>query len=224
MFTGLVESVGRIYRIKQLDGKRRFIIDTVNWAHGSMEGDSICCSGCCLTIAEAPDGPDGLLTFNAVEETLAKTTLGRLEEGDRINLERAVRADSRMGGHVVQGHVDGVGKITLHTKGGPDGTGEWRMRVEPPADLGRYLTPQGAVCIAGVSLTVADMDPRGAWFDVALIPATIAKTTLVDAEVGDPVNLEMDVMAKTIVHYLEHHAPHLSRHLAGEAGASSAGS
>lgn len=205
MFTGLVRAVGRVYRVRALGGKRRLVIDPAGWSHGAAEGDSVCVSGCCLTVAEAPDGPDGLLTYDVIEATLAATTLGGLEPGDRVNLEPALTPGDRLGGHVVQGHVDGVGVVTAYERGGPDGSGEWRLRVESPAGLAKYLTPKGSVCVEGVSLTVAGLEPGG-WFEVALIPATLAKTTLADLRVGGRVNLEMDAMAKTVVHYLEHHA------------------
>lgn len=207
MFTGLVQSVARVFRIKAVAGKRRLIIDPVNWAHGAAEGDSICVSGCCLTVAEPPDGGDGLLCFDVIEETLAKTTLGGLEAGDRVNLERSLRPIDLIGGHFVQGHVDGVGEVLAATRGGADGAGEWRVRVRPPAGLARYIVPKGSVSIEGVSLTVAGMDVGAGWFEVALIPVTLAKTTLADLEAGHRVNLEMDMLAKTIVHHLEHYAP-----------------
>jgi riboflavin synthase len=217
MFTGLVKTVGRVYRVKPIAGKRRLIIDTVNWHHAANQGDSVCVSGCCLTVAQDPGSDNGLLCFDVIEETLTKTSIGRLEAGDRVNLETALRPSDAIGGHFVQGHVDGTGDVLQALKGGPDGSGEWRLRIQPPAALSRFLTPQGSVCIEGVSLTLAALDPQAGWFEVALIPETLAKTTLADLEVGDTVNLEMDVLAKTIVHYLEHHLPGMQHAAAARA-------
>jgi len=143
VFTGLIQAVGRVFRIKAVDERRRLLIDPVNWRHGAGRGDSVSINGCCLTVADDPNGEDGLLAFDAVEETLAKSTLGRLEAGDRVNLETALRAGDPLGGHIVQGHVDGVGAVERALKGGPDGTGEWRLRVTPAPGLGRYLVPKG---------------------------------------------------------------------------------
>jgi riboflavin synthase len=213
VFTGLIQAVGRVFRIKAVDERRRLLIDPVNWRHGAGRGDSVSINGCCLTVADDPNGEDGLLAFDAVEETLAKSTLGRLEAGDRVNLETALRAGDPLGGHIVQGHVDGVGAVERALKGGPDGTGEWRLRVTPAPGLGRYLVPKGSVCIEGVSLTIADMEPAGGWFEVALIPETLAKTTLRDLDAGDAVNIEMDITSKTIVHYLENHAAEILRRI-----------
>lgn len=161
-----------------------------------------------MTLVDDPVGPGGGLRFVAVPETLEKTGLGGLLPGDRVNLEAAVSASTPMGGHVVQGHVDGVG-VVERVPGG-DG-GEWRVRVVPPAGLMRYMVPKGSVCLDGVSLTLAALDPGGGdgvggWIEVVLIPETLERTTLRGWRAGDVVNVEADVLSKTVVHHLEHYA------------------
>ncbi|MEM7622914.1 MAG: riboflavin synthase [Planctomycetota bacterium] len=205
MFTGLIQAVGSIFRLKPMGDTLRIAVDVVNWHHGAKRGESIAVSGVCLTVAEHPDGIDGMLTFDVIKETLDKTGLGSLEQGDRVNLEPALRASDRMGGHAVQGHVDGLGTLASVVT-----EGEWRIRVSAPADLAKFLVPKGSVCIDGVSLTIAALNAAEGWFEVALIPETLAKTTLGDLKVGDTVNLEMDVLSKTIVHYLETFLEHRS--------------
>jgi riboflavin synthase len=147
----------------------------------------------------APPASTGLWAFDVVPETLSKTSLGRLRAGAAVNLEHAATPTTLMGGHVVQGHVDGVGVVeSVVTEG------EYRVRVRPPAGLMEYMTPKGSICVEGVSLTLAAVEPRE-WFEVALIPVTLEKTTLGSLRAGDPVNLEADVFAKTIVHWLKHY-------------------
>ncbi len=136
------------------------------------------------------------MAFDAIPETLSKTTLGSLRVGDRVNLEHAAIASTLLGGHIVQGHIDGVGSVaTIKTDG------QWRVRVKPPRELIRYMTPKGSVSLDGVSLTLAAVGPT--WIEVALIPTTLDKTTLASWRVGSRVNIEADVMAKTIVTHLE---------------------
>ncbi|MEQ8769575.1 MAG: riboflavin synthase [Phycisphaerales bacterium] len=198
MFTGLVQAVGSVASIDPSPAGVRIRIDPGEWAHTPDVGESIAVSGCCLTLAE-PAGDT--LAFDAIPETLAKTTLGDLKPGDPVNLEHAMRADALVGGHFVQGHVDGVGEvIAVETEG------EWRVRVRPPAELMRFVAPKGSVTIAGVSLTVAALDAAAGWFEVALIPTTLELTTLDALAPGDRVNLEMDMIAKTVVHHLDHYA------------------
>jgi riboflavin synthase len=201
MFTGLVQAVGLVRAVQPTPAGLRLTVDAAPWPHRPQAGDSICVSGVCLTAIA--DAPDGVLAFDAVPETLAKTTLGRLTGGSRVNLEHAVTASTLMGGHVVQGHVDGVGRVdSVRIDDG------WRVRICPPHTLAKYLVPKGSVCVDGVSLTVAAVQtpaaPHAGWFEVALIPVTLERTTLAALKPGDEVNIEMDVMAKTIVHYLEH--------------------
>lgn len=197
MFTGLIQHVGRVAAIESpTPPSRRLSIDTAGWSHTPAVGDSIAINGCCLTVAEPPS--DGVLTFDAVAETLAKTSIGSLEPGSRVNLEHAMRAGDFFGGHFVQGHVDGVGTVACVQTGE-----DWRLRIAPPAELIRFATPKGSITIEGVSLTIAELDPDdrgGGWVEIALIPTTLEHTTLKDLAVGDPVNLEMDMLIKGLVH------------------------
>ncbi len=199
MFTGLVQAMGTIERVEPSEAGRRLVVDASGWDHRPSAGDSVAISGCCLT-AVGDATASGRLTFDAIPETLAKTTLGGWAAGDRVNLEHSVTASTLMGGHVVQGHVDGVGRV-VHVAT----EGEWRVRIEVPADMMRYVTPKGSVCIDGVSLTIADQHVREGWLEVALIPETLERTTLDTLAAGDGVNLEMDVLSKTVVHHLDNY-------------------
>jgi riboflavin synthase len=158
-------------------------------------GASIAVNGTCLTVV---DRGEDHLAFDLSEETLARTSFGRLAAGDPVNLERALTLSTRLGGHLVQGHVDGVGEV-LAVRPGSDGGAV--VRVSAPASVRRYLVEKGSVCVDGVSLTVAGLDDEA--FSVALIPHTLAVTTLGSLEVGDPVNLEVDVIAKYVEALLE---------------------
>jgi riboflavin synthase len=178
MFTGLVREVGTVASFE--DGRLVVASST-----GAELGDSIAVDGVCLTVVE---NSGGRLSFDVVPETLARVK----PFGARVNLEPALRAGDPLGGHYVQGHVDGVGRVVSVE---PEQGGA-RIRVEPPADLLRYLVEKGSVAVDGVSLTVAAVDETG--FEVALIPHTLAGTTLSDAGPGSPVNLELDVLAKYV--------------------------
>jgi riboflavin synthase len=175
VFTGIVREVGRV---AEFDG-RRLAVDAETTA---AEGDSVAVDGVCLT---AVDG--SRLVFDVADETLARTTLGGLRPGDRVNLEPALRAGEPLGGHLVQGHVDGRGSV--RSVGEP-------LWVDAPAELMRYVVEKGSITVDGVSLTVADLDEHG--FAVALVPHTLAVTTLGEVEPGDRVNLEVDVLAKYV--------------------------
>ncbi len=204
MFTGLVQATGRITGLEARASATRLLIDPGAWGHRPTPGDSICINGCCLTVAGTAPAS---WAFDVIPETLAKTTLGSLAVGSMVNLEHAATPSTLLGGHVVQGHVDGVGRVSrIATQG------EWRVRITPPAELMEYITPKGSVCIDGVSLTIAAVQPRE-WFEVALIPVTLEKTTLGSLKEGSPVNLEADAFAKTIIHWLKHYNPQ-SPHLA----------
>lgn len=196
MFTGLIQAVGEVTEISPEKGLTRFAIDPRGWTYHPATGDSIAVSGVCLT--HTAQGPAGILTFDAVPETLSATTLGRLRLGAPVNLEHSVRADTLMGGHFVQGHVDGVGEVAGVEKAGDAG---WRVRITPPAELLRYIAPKGSITIDGVSLTIAAVDDHA--FEVALIPTTLDLTTLADLNTGDPVNIETDILARTVVSYME---------------------
>jgi riboflavin synthase len=194
MFTGIIEKTARVIAIADGPQFRRITIAT-GWEDLQL-GESIAVNGTCLTIAELGKQP-GDAGFDVIHETLAKTNLGSLTGGDEVNLERALRVGDRFDGHFVQGHVDGTARL-IDTK---IDTEEWRFTVEAPHHLGKYLTPKGSVAIDGISLTIAAV--RGNVFEVALIPTTLKLTTIGTRKVGWLFNLEADMMAKTIVHYLE---------------------
>ncbi len=169
------------------------------WGHRPRAGESVCVAGVCLTaVADATEA--GAIRFDVVAETLGKTALGRLREGAEVNLEHACRADTLLGGHIVQGHVDGVGRVVAVR----DDAADWRVEIEPPADLMPYVVPKGSVCVDGVSLTIARTSATS--FGVALIPATLALTTLSALRAGDEVNIETDIVAKTVVNYMRNFA------------------
>ena len=182
MFTGIVEELGAV---RQRDGTR-LVIASRTVAEDSPVGASVAVNGVCLTVVE---NRSGSLAFDLSEETLQRTALSRLQEGSPVNLERPVTLASRMGGHLVQGHVDGVGRLVQM---GPDGV----ATIEAPAGTSRYLVEKGSVAVDGVSLTVAGVD--GDRFTVALVPHTLEVTTLGRASPGDPLNLEVDLIAKYV--------------------------
>lgn len=187
MFTGIVEELGEVRAAAP-----RFEVACRDL--GCAIGDSISVNGVCLTVV---DRPEGGLAFDLSAETLARTSLDRLAPGDPVNLERPMAADGRFGGHIVQGHVDGVGRVVSLDR---DATGA-TLTVSLPADLRRYLVEKGSVAVDGVSLTVAGLDGDG--FSVALIPHTLDRTTLGSIRAGDPVNLEVDVIAKYVESMLD---------------------
>ena len=188
MFTGLVQDVGRVESVERgSEGARLRIATTL--AAEVRPGDSVAVNGVCLT-ATAAGGP-GFET-EAMNQTLEVTALGALSEGERVNLELAMKASDRLGGHIVQGHVDGVGEAVSTTD---DGFAR-RLRVALPAGLGRYVIDKGSIALDGVSLTVAALG--GAWVEVSLIPETLGRTTLGEATPGRKVNVECDVVAKYV--------------------------
>ena len=198
MFTGIVQTTGRVTRLESNAFGIRLTIDRGDWrpdeGRDPALGDSICVSGACLTVA----GIEGTtLAFDVIAETLDKTTLGTLAEGDAVNLEPSVTASQPLGGHFMQGHVDAVGQIEAVTSS----DAEWRITIRPPAELMRYIIPKGSGAIDGVSLTLASVGDGV--FDVALIPTTLDLTTLGSRKAGDQVNLEADILAKTVVASLE---------------------
>ncbi len=189
MFTGIIEELGTVSAIDGDEQGVRVQIAAPKLAALAGVGDSISVSGCCLTVI-AVDG--GSLVFEAVPETLRRTALAALAPGGRVNLEDALRAGEPYGGHMVQGHVDGVGTLVART---PDGIGE-RLRLAAPEHVQRYLIEKGSVTVSGISLTIAELHDDG--FTVALIPHTLAVTTLGELTVGDAVNLEADVIARYV--------------------------
>ena len=183
MFTGLVEEKGTVTAVEQLGDAVRLSIRGTVVTTDAAHGDSIAVNGCCLTVVAV--GDDGIWEADAVAETLARTNLDAVTPGDLVNLERPVRPVDRLGGHVVQGHVDAVGEVVTPA---PD------LRVRIPPELTRYLVPKGSVTVDGCSLTVVDVLDDG--FTVAVIPHTAAVTTLGVRKPGDRVNIEVDVLAK----------------------------
>jgi riboflavin synthase len=191
MFTGLVETVGRIARIDAHGRDRRLRIEPGEELMRDLRtGDSIAVAGACLTAVD-PDSTGFHADVSA--ETLAHTSLGERGVGDRVNLERALLPTTRLGGHMVSGHVDGVGEIVGREADGQS----WRFRIRVPDTLARYIAPKGSICVDGISLTVNEVD--GAVFGVNIVPHTMTMTTLADTAQGDPVNIEVDVIAR----YLE---------------------
>jgi len=190
VFTGIVEEIGRVQQVERRGGLQRLQILAPRVAADLQIGDSVNVAGVCQTAVAV--GPASF-AVESVPETLRRTTLGELRSGDAVNLERALRLDSRLGGHLVLGHVDGVGRIARLERRA-DG---WDMTIDAPAALGRYLAPKGAIAVDGISLTVAEVSASR--FTVAVIPHTFQHTTLAQRQQSDRVNLEIDVIAR----YLE---------------------
>jgi riboflavin synthase len=195
MFTGIVEELGRVRRVVAREGGARLEIDAVTVLSDAVIGASISVNGCCLTVVELGDG---WWAADAVTETLTRTAVGALSAGDPVNLERPVRLSDRLGGHVVQGHVDGVGSIRARE---PLPDGSTKVTFESPRALLRYVVEKGSITVDGISLTVAGLHDDG--FDVAVIPHTLAVTTLGAKEPGASVNLEVDVLAKYVERLLQ---------------------
>ena len=189
MFTGLVREVGEVVSVEQARGGIRIAVRSPITAADAALGDSVAISGVCLTVVEAPDG---VVVFDAVPETLARTTLELLRPGARVNVEPALRAGDQLGGHYVQGHVDGVGTVRSVEPEG-DATRVW---FDAPSEILRYAVEKGSITVDGTSLTVAALG--GDAFAVALVPHTLRATTLGHLEAGDRVNLEVDVLAKYV--------------------------
>lgn len=194
MFTGLVEEVGRLEWLRRNAGGARLGILAPGISDGVRLGDSIAVNGCCLT-ATPPE--ERLLVFDLLQETLDKTNLGRLEPGSRVNLERSLRADGRLGGHFVQGHVDTTIALRKTAQHGAD----LRLDFEMPPEFAGYIAYKGSVAINGTSLTVAEVSNDT--FTVWIIPHTAAATNLGELKAGDCVNLECDVLAKYTARLLE---------------------
>jgi riboflavin synthase len=197
MFTGIVEELGTVRSVTPNEGGARIVITATRVLDDAEVGASIAVNGCCLTVVELH--PDHWAA-DAVTETLDRTALGSLRAGDPVNLERPVRLVDRLGGHVVQGHVDAVGTLRART---PLPDGSTRMTFTAPATILRYVVEKGSITVDGISLTVAALDdvasnPDGGSFAVAVIPHTLAVTTLGARQPGDPVNLEVDVLAKYV--------------------------
>jgi riboflavin synthase len=196
VFTGIVEELGTVVAVEPDVDSARLTVRGELVTRDAVHGASIAVNGVCLTVTD--DAPAGdTFTADVMAETLRRSSLGALSPGDRVNLERAMPADGRFGGHVVQGHVDGVGHVLERIPGE-----RWHtVRFAVPASLARYLVEKGSVTVDGASLTVAAVsapDDPEPWFTVGLIPTTLAATTLGTADVGAPVNIEVDVLAKYV--------------------------
>jgi riboflavin synthase len=203
MFTGIVTSVGRVKSAARRVGLLRLEIESDYDAGGVAIGASIAHDGCCLTVVERSTSAGGGMhhVVEVAAESLALTTLGSLSEGDRVNLERSLRVGDELGGHMVLGHVDGLGEVLSVSK---DGEG-WRQRIRPPVEIAHLIAAKGSVAVAGVSLTVNEVDQAG--FGVLIIPHTWAVTTLSKLKPGDKVNLEADMMARYAARLIEARRP-----------------
>jgi riboflavin synthase len=195
MFTGIVEELGTVEAVEEQGDAIRLSIRATTVLDDAGLGDSIAVNGCCLTVAKIQPGTTvggGVWTADVMQETLDKTSLAGVQPGDRVNLERAVTADKRLGGHIVQGHVDGVGTIIARKP-----SEHWEVvEIGLPDGLGKYLVDKGSITVDGVSLTVVAAGDQS--FTVSLIPETLARTTLGTRQPGDRVNLEADVLAKHV--------------------------
>ncbi|MDQ3866697.1 MAG: riboflavin synthase [Actinomycetota bacterium] len=189
MFTGIVRELGRVEGVERAEGGVRLCVRAPGTAARAAVGDSIALSGVCLT-ATAVD--DSTVTFDAIPETVRRSSLGRLEAGAEVNVEPALRAGEPLGGHIVQGHVDGVGRVRGIE---PEGDGK-RLFVELPRGLERYCVEKGSIALEGVSLTVAAVGPRHV--EIALVPHTLTATTLGRLRSGDRLNVEVDIVAKHV--------------------------
>jgi riboflavin synthase len=192
VFTGIIETTVPVSDVAETAGSRRLTLASP-WTDIAL-GQSVAVNGCCLTIAAISDGR---MSFDVIPETLAKTNLGLLRSGDVVQLERSLRVGDRLDGHMVQGHVDGVAKLAARE----ENETECRLTIGAPAALAKYIVPKGSVAIDGVSLTIAAV--RGDQFEVALIPTTLRLTALGRRPIGWLFNLEADIIAKTVVFWLE---------------------
>jgi riboflavin synthase len=191
MFTGIIEEVGRVIGIRHCEGNRRLTVSSSSLVKELKTGDSIAVSGVCLTAVEISDQSVG---FDLAEETWMRTSFSRIQEGALVNLELPMRADGRFGGHIVQGHVDGTGKfVALDPIADTD---NYWLRIEIPPELARYVIFKGSLSIEGISLTVAAI--QATRVTVAIIPHTVDMTNLQSLKSGDPVNLEVDMIAKYV--------------------------
>lgn len=194
MFTGIIEEIGEVVAVEPSGDGVRITVRAPKAVSDAGHGDSIAVSGVCLTVV---DQGDDWFTADVMRQTLDVSSLAGIEPGRPVNLERALSAHTRLGGHIVQGHVDGLGRI-LEVRPGE----QWRvLRVSVPTDLAPLVVDKGSITVDGVSLTVSDVSPAAAadaWLEVSLIPETLAATTLGDRVAGDPVNLETDILARHV--------------------------
>jgi riboflavin synthase len=194
MFTGIIEHLGRVRGIRLEEGGARLVVEAGPLAHDAALGDSVAVNGVCLTVVEK-DGES--LSFDAVRETLHRSSLGDLTEGAPVNLERPMRADGRFDGHIVQGHVDTTAVLASET---PEGDSR-RLRFTVAPSMLRYVVEKGSITVEGISLTVAALGPD--WFEVVIIPHTWRVTNLGSRAIGSAVNIEVDVLAKYVERLLQ---------------------
>lgn len=198
MFTGLVEELGSVQAVKAVAPGLRLVVKTAVVGKDAAIGDSIAINGCCLTIVK---NEKGLLTFDAGEETLNRTSFSRLAKGSRVNLERSLQMGTRVGGHYVTGHIDATGTLIKRRD-----DGEWSsLTFRVPARTSRQIATKGSIAVDGVSLTLVGVD--GDRFNIAIIPHTLKNTTLGEMQVGDVVNIETDLLAKYVERQLESRKP-----------------
>jgi riboflavin synthase len=194
MFTGIVEELGEIVAKEDLADAARFTVKGPLVTSDAGHGDSIAVNGVCLTVVDVQGGE--AFTADVMRETLVRSSLGALEIGSRVNLERAAAVNSRLGGHIVQGHIDTVGTVISRSP-----SENWTVvRISLPSSISRYVVEKGSITVDGVSLTVSALggEPGAEYFEISLIPTTLGLTTLGAAEPGTPVNLEVDVIAKYV--------------------------
>jgi riboflavin synthase len=189
VFTGIIEELGRVQSVEQRGEGVRLVVEARTVMEGTLEGDSIAVNGVCLT---AVDVRNGSFAADGSRETLQRSTLGRLRAGSVVNLERAVTPSTRLGGHIVQGHVDARGRFLSATEHG----GSWTVRIAYPREMARYLVFKGSVAVEGISLTVAALNEE--YFEIAVIPKTWDVTNLSHLKSNDEVNLEADIIAKYV--------------------------
>jgi riboflavin synthase len=194
VFTGIIEELGEVVAMQSRDDSAVLVVRASLVANDVPHGASVAVNGVCLTVVGATGAR---LSFDVMAETLKRSVIGSLRPGERVNLERAVRADGRLDGHIVQGHVDGTGVLISRTPGEA-----WDLvRFGMPAELARYVAEKGSIAVDGISLTVTAVGDD--WFEVGLIPETLRATTLGAKQPGDPVNLEVDVLAKYLARLAE---------------------
>jgi riboflavin synthase len=197
VFTGIIEEVGEVAALEPRGDSAVLTVRASRVTDDLSHGASIAVNGVCLTVVGWRADAGTLIDFDVMGETLKRSVIGTLHAGDRVNLERAVRADGRLDGHVVQGHVDGTGVVVSRTPGDA-----WEaVRFGLPGELARFVAEKGSIAVDGVSLTVTGAGPD--WFDVGLIPETLRATTLGGKAPGDPVNIEVDVLAKYVARLME---------------------
>jgi riboflavin synthase len=197
VFTGIVEEMGEVVGLEPHEDSAVLTVRASRIADDLVHGASIAVNGVCLTVVGWSDGQPTEIRFDVMGETLKRSVIGSLAARDTVNLERAMRAGARLDGHIVQGHVDGTGVLLARTLGD-----QWdSVRFGLPAELARYVAEKGSIAVDGVSLTVTAVGPD--WFEVGLIPETLRATTLGGKAAGDPVNLEVDVLAKYVARLLE---------------------